>query len=547
MKIHITILLSVLSAATIAAHPVAPSDTINRTVLVESTYNPIIAGAVKRNFIPEIIEPSMKKETIVYAADGQPITRFERIPDAVKAADIAPEKLLPGYLHLGYGNYNNFSGLAAYTFHPGTNNSLSLNGHATGWDGKYSTPYADSPWRTYMRDMGVDATYSLHMGCADLSVGLSGVNYAYNYLANEYFTGDTDKQLANRLQGNISLQGRMAGRFSYRLHSAYTHFGRNSMLGQSLHNSEGHLHSGASLSADLSGWGIATVALYSDLLRYQGLESYQGYHAWGVNPRWDYRHGDFRLVAGAHLDFLSQGHTATLQASPDCKVYYLPASAFSAVLTIDGGRELPTFSALHTRSPYWAVYEQPHSSYTYVNAHLAGNLRIAEGLHLHLGAGYKVVDNALFETPYCYIDDMAFTGILNNDTHQAYADTRLSYRYKDLLNLSAELAYNHWMLQGDYSPLLRMPQLDSRLHARVRILQGLHLTTAYRYVMFTQLDGQDTHELPINHWDLGLHYAMSDGLSFFLDGHNLLNRHYQYYAGYPSQGINVLAGFVFKF
>lgn len=59
MKIHITILLSVLSAATIAAHPVAPSDTINRTVLVESTYNPIIAGAVKRNFIPEIDRKSV--------------------------------------------------------------------------------------------------------------------------------------------------------------------------------------------------------------------------------------------------------------------------------------------------------------------------------------------------------------------------------------------------------------------------------------------------------------------------------------------------------
>lgn len=547
MKIHITLLLSVLSAATIAAHPVASSDTINRTVLVESTYNPIIAGAVKRNFIPEVIEPSMKKETIVYAADGQPITRFERIPDAVKAADIEQEKLLPGYLHLGYGNYNNFSGLATYKFNLDANNSLSLNGHATGWDGKYNTPYTDSPWRSYMRDMGVDATYRLHMGSADLSIGLSGVNYAYNYLANDYFTGDTDKQLANRLQGNISLQGRLAERYNYQLHSAYTYFGRNSILGQSLHNSEGHLHSGASLSADLSGWGVASVALYSDLLRYQGLESCQGYHAWGVNPRWDYRHGDFRFVAGAHLDFLHQGQAATLQASPDCKVYYLPASAFSAVLTVDGGRELPTFSALHTRSPYWAVYEQLNSSYTYVNAHLAGNLRIAEGLHLHLGAGYKVVDNALFETPYCYIDDIAFTGILNNDTHLAYADTRLNYTYKDIFNLSAEATYNHWMLQGDYSPLLRMPQLDSRLNARIRILQGLHLTTAYRYVMFTQLDGQDASESPINNWDLGLHYAMNSSLSFFLDGHNLLNRHYQYYAGYPSQGINVLAGFVFKF
>ena len=547
MKIHITLLLSVLSAATIAAHPVASSDTINRTVLVESTYNPIVAGAVKRNFIPEIIEPSMKKETIVYAADGQPITRFERIPDAVKAADIEQEKLLPGYLHLGYGNYNNFSGLAAYKFNFNTHNSLSLNGHATGWNGKYNTFYTDSPWRSYMRDMGIDATYRLHMGCADLSVGFSGVNYAYNYLTADYFTGDTDKQLANRLQGNISLQGRMAERYHYQLHSAYTYFGRNSIWGQSLHNSEGHLHSEASLNADLSRWGVASVALYSDLLRYQGPESYQGYHAWGVTPRWDYRHGDFRFIAGAHLDFLNQGKTITLQASPDCKVYYLPASPFSAVLTVDGGRELPTFSTLHTRSPYWGVYEQLSSSYTYVNAHLAGNLRIAEGLHLRLGAGYKVIDNALFETPYCYIDDIAYTGLLNTDTHLAYADTRLSYIYKDFLSLSAEATYNHWILQGDYSPLLRMPQLDGRLNARVRILQGFHLTTAYRYVMFTVMDGLDTSEVPINNWDLGLHYAMNGSLSLFLEGHNLLNRHYQYYAGYPSQGINVLAGFVFKF
>ena len=42
-----------------------PNDTINRMVLVESTYNPIIVGAVKRNFIPEEVKPSMNKEKAV--------------------------------------------------------------------------------------------------------------------------------------------------------------------------------------------------------------------------------------------------------------------------------------------------------------------------------------------------------------------------------------------------------------------------------------------------------------------------------------------------
>ena len=43
------------------------NDTINRMVLVESTYNPIIVGAVKRNFIPEEVKPSMSKEAVEYA------------------------------------------------------------------------------------------------------------------------------------------------------------------------------------------------------------------------------------------------------------------------------------------------------------------------------------------------------------------------------------------------------------------------------------------------------------------------------------------------
>ena len=66
-----------------------------------------------------------------------------------------------------------------------------------------------------------------------------------------------------------------------------------------------------------------------------------------------------------------------------------------------------------------------------------------------------------------------------------------------------------------------------------------------RFIMFNVVDGM--RERAIIDWSLGAHYAMSDKLSFFIDGHNLLNRHYKRYAGYPSQGINGMLGASFKF
>ena len=90
------------------------NDTINRMVLVESTYNPIITGAVKRNFIPEEVKPAVSKEKVVYAEEGIGLTHFDRQAQPAQAIEVIPEKGYQGYAHLGYGIYNNLSALAAY-------------------------------------------------------------------------------------------------------------------------------------------------------------------------------------------------------------------------------------------------------------------------------------------------------------------------------------------------------------------------------------------------------------------------------------------------
>ena len=122
------------------------NDTINRMVLVESTYNPIIVGAVKRNFIPEEVRPSMNREKVVYADENIDLTNFDREAQPAQVIKVLPEKGTPGYAHLGYGNYNNISGLAAYKWQFASNSDLTLRGHIDGWSGKFRLS-DDTRWR----------------------------------------------------------------------------------------------------------------------------------------------------------------------------------------------------------------------------------------------------------------------------------------------------------------------------------------------------------------------------------------------------------------
>ena len=131
MKRYFSI-LSVLFAATIAVAQTVPGDTINRTVLVESTYNPIVTNAVKRNFIPEEVVPSINRTAIVYADKAMPLTRLQHKALPTEKVAIEQYKGLPGYLHLGYGNSHNLDGLAAYHWLMNEKHSLSFNADIDG-------------------------------------------------------------------------------------------------------------------------------------------------------------------------------------------------------------------------------------------------------------------------------------------------------------------------------------------------------------------------------------------------------------------------------
>lgn len=515
------------------------NDTINRMVLVESTYNPIIVGAEKHNFIPQEVKPSMSKEQVVYADENVDLTNFDREAQPVQAVAVVPERGLPGYAHLGYGNYNNLAGLATYKWSFGSNHSLALKAHADGWNGNLKLDDG-SKWRSHLYDTGLGADYSLRLGKALLNAGVHATYYNYNY--NSTAGTSSPNQVANSLGAHLGVGGHAGEHYDYRASVSYTRFGRSVYWGANVPHSENYIRGEASLGRDFNQWGALSVLLNTDVLVYQGLSDYTNYFSLGITPRWEYEAGDFQFVSGFNMDILGGGHIAhPFQMSPECRISYMPANRFSAQLTLDGGRDIHTFGTLYECSPYWASAEQLRPTYTFLNARLEGGLRIVEGLHLHFGGGYRILSDALFETVMDSVGT-TYTGITNHNAQVATAGGGISYVYKDLVTFSAKGDYHYWMLQGDPSLLARAPQLKVDVDARVRILPKLHAYTDLKLVTFTGAD-----ERAIIDWSLGANYALNKRFSFFLDAHNLLNRRYSYYTGYPSQGFNVLVGAMVKF
>ena len=517
------------------------NDTINRMVLVESTYNPIIVGAVKRNFIPEEVKPSMSKEAVVYADENVDLTNFDREAQPVQAVGVVPDRGLPGYAQLGYGNYNNLAGLATYKWRFGSKHSLALNAHADGWNGNLKREDG-SKWRSHLYDTGLGADYSLSLGKALLNAGVHATHYSYNYLVHGIPSEAKSIQHGNDFGAYATVDGVAKKHYFYCATISYTHFVRGVHFAYKNPHAENHIRGEVSLGRDFYDWGLASVFLRSDVLTYKGPAGYTGYFSLGITPRWEYEVDDFQFVSGFNMDILGGEHIAhPFQMSPECRISYMPANRFSAQLTLDGGRDIHTFGTLYECSPYWASAEQILPTYTFLNARLEGGLRIVEGLHLHFGGGYRILSDALFETVMDSVGT-TYTGITNHNAQVATVGGGISYVYKDLVNISTKADYHYWMLQGDPSLLARAPQLKVDVDARVRILPKLHVNTGLKLVTFTGAD-----ERAIIDWSLGANYVLNKRFSFFLDAHNLLNRRYSYYTGYPSQGFNVLLGAMVKF
>ena len=118
-----------------------PKDTtLNRTVVVEQEYNPIIMDAAKVNVLPKVEEPVVNKKEVEYAVSSTPASN---IPAGTMQAYTGKETQAtshPGYVRLGYGNYNNLDAYANYLFRLSDRDKLNVNFNMAGMKGTLDMP-----------------------------------------------------------------------------------------------------------------------------------------------------------------------------------------------------------------------------------------------------------------------------------------------------------------------------------------------------------------------------------------------------------------------
>ena len=83
------------------------------------------------------------------------------------------------------------------------------------------------------------------------------------------------------------------------------------------------------------------------------------------------------------------------------------------------------------------------------------------------------------------------------------------------------------------------------LREKVVQLNNSRRETLFKSQEYTQVKSEFKDS--INDLHIGASYNVFKGVSVYAQVHNLLNKKYQYYLGYPAEGFNFLGGLSFRF
>ncbi len=560
--------MALMAVSSSAQEQALPKDsTLSRTVVVEQEYNPIIMDAAKVNVLPKVEEPVVNKKEVEYAVSSTPVSD---IPTGTMQAYMGKEtqaKSQPGYARLGYGNYNNLDAYANYLFHLSGRDKLNVNFNMTGMKGTLDMPsYRTSKpneWNASYYRTRASIDYLHQFNRVDLNIaghfGLSNFNYRpYSLFNKQKFTsGDmhaglksTDETLPLQFQAetNLLLYNRQQG------------FPTIDKLGVS----ETQIRTKGCVTGLIDEEQTISIAAEVDNLFYDPRQMgkdketlFYNRTTVNLNPYYELNSDSWRLHIGANVD-LSFKNGKSFYASPDIDLAYIFSDSYVLYAKATGGRLLNDFRRLEQINPYACFSNPITDTYEQVNARIGFKASPVTGLWFDLFGGYQNLKNDL----YPYIGEIIggngglFTNYDQTDSYNFHAGAQISYAYKDLFSFAADATYYHWDADdpnidsetGNYNALLMKPQLKLGLQIETRPIRALSLNISYQYISRAEPYSFIGAKLPpVSNLGLKATYNLFKGVSIYAKADNLLNKEYQYYLDYPTQGINFVGGLSFQF
>ena len=90
-----------------------------------------------------------------------------------------------------------------------------------------------------------------------------------------------------------------------------------------------------------------------------------------------------------------------------------------------------------------------------------------------------------------------------------------------------------------------MTSFEANIHADIRPISSVLISLGYQHITREKIENERVD--PVGNLYLGGSYEVFKGISIYARVNNLLNKDYQYYWGYPTEGINFVGGVSFRF
>lgn len=518
----------------------AKDSTVNRTVVVEQEYAPDIADAPKINVVPQVTPPTVSKKAVEYDATLKPATQIPATTMQAYTGQETQPKATPGYVRLGYGNYGNLDAQANYLFSLSPRDRLNLNFGMEGMNGSLDLPAESGEWDAFYYRTRAAIDYLHNFSKVDLNVagrfGLSNFNLLPALPGNKQKFTSGDFHVGVR-----STDDEMPFRFS-----AET----NLLLYQRQHDlphndlQETLIRTKAEVTGDISDGQSISIALAMDNALYQHTD-FENYTSLDMNPYYLLQNDDWMLRLGAHVD-LAFGFGKTFRAAPDVYAQYNFADSYLLYAQAKGGKLQNDFRRLETICPYGKLTGQTDATYEQLNAALGLKASPVTGLWMNIYGGYQNLKNDLVQ---------GFDGqgllLYGQNTSNFYFGAEVSYSYKDIFAIAASGTYRNWDTKKDEAnpyadaALRFKPALEADLHADIRPISPLLFKLGYQHIARQKTEGTTVDA--VSNLYAGLEYKLFKGISIYARANNLLNQKYQYYWGYPAEGINFVGGVSFCF
>ncbi len=557
MKYRLTLVCAslLIGFSSISAQISKNDTTLNRTVIVEREYNPIIQGTTKVNVLPKVDEPNITPKKVEYdVAPVQPKSYSVALVNPMVAPEL--EKLPKlGYVRLGYGNHGNLDARAHYTYLITPQDRLTFDFTSYGLSGKLDDYYNEQnkKWNSfYYRTFG-SLAYEHKFDAAVLK-------FNAGYKVNNFNFANFDKTIIPRVDEltMASKQRFNAGNFGvgvkstdndllikYDVMSEFMIYQRqfdfvNSKL------KESSLNTTAKLITNLD----EDNAIGLDLNMYNRVVStsdMKNSTTFDMNPYYGLSLANWKFRLGAHID-LGFGHGESFLVSPDVSAELTVANDYMLYAKATGGRIKSDFSRMEVLSPYTMIDSNIRDAYEHLNATLGFKGSPVAGLWFNAFVGYQKLKDDLYQE--INIQDFPVTVFGNDDTKNGYLGAKMQYKYKKLFDVSVSGVYRNWSAKNeDTGAILFKPKFELETDISTMPIRGLLVGLNYKYVKREENKELDPALFvgTINKLSAYATYEFVKNLSVYAKMDNIFNKKYQYFYGYPIEGTNFIAGLSFKF